>query len=362
MKSLSTVLTILLFANSAFAQVVSVDLGEEIKKQRQVPQELPASINQTTNVQVQAGAQAQNLPTTYVEASPLVESRAEQLRKQREAAEMNTEMMIVEQLEKDRIDAERRRAQKLFGDKLQDDTEHQQPQVVIAPTPTPAPQVHVVESPAVANEVIQEDIHELKSLVQELKTTPVVEETSAYDNGKFTLSVSAGISEYDASNIKSVYALGFSAGMELNDGFIVEAGYISSSYDITSVNNFSLIEMNQNNIFGALKYRILDGRISPIVGGIASYNYRKYNDKFFGAYVGEVTSQAIDLGLYAGAMVDVSQNFSVGLDLTYMFNLSNRTDAQQVYDPYGGFGGYVGGKLVEETNYYLMGVNATLKF
>ncbi len=361
MKNLGYILTVMLSANLAVAQVQSVDIS---RGSRQAPRQLPAA--QSTTVQVQT--QTESLPTTYVEATPLVESRAEQLRKQREAAEMNTEMMIVEQLEQDRINAERTRAQKLFGDKLQDDSATQQQpvqQIVIAPTPTPVPEIMpvVYESP-LKDDTVQQDISDLKSMVQELKTTPEAEEDSSYNNGKFTLSVNAGIAEYDASNIKSIYALGFTAGMELNDGFIVEAGYTNSSYDINSIVDGRLIEMNQNNISGAIKYRILNGRISPIVGGVVSYNYRKYQDKYYGSYSGEVSSQAIDLGLYGGAAVAVTENFSVGLDLTYMFNLSNRVENDN-YNNFGyanGMQDYLGGKAVEEINYYLLGISATLKF
>ena len=94
MKNIGYILTVLLAANVAVGQVQSVDISGG---SRQAPRQLPSA--QSTTVQVQT--QTETLPTTYVEASPLVESRAEQLRKQREAAEMNTEMSVSSKLMED---------------------------------------------------------------------------------------------------------------------------------------------------------------------------------------------------------------------------------------------------------------------
>jgi hypothetical protein len=64
MKNLGYILTVILSVNVAFAQIQSVDIKPAAEAKKAT--ELPAAVNQTTTVQVQAGAQAQNLPTTYV--------------------------------------------------------------------------------------------------------------------------------------------------------------------------------------------------------------------------------------------------------------------------------------------------------
>lgn len=61
----------------------------------------------------------QKQPTTFVEASPLVESKAEQMRKSRVDAEAQTETKIVEKLETSRLEDEKRRADVLFGSKFE---------------------------------------------------------------------------------------------------------------------------------------------------------------------------------------------------------------------------------------------------
>jgi hypothetical protein len=74
--------------------------------------------NANTNSAAQAQQQAVQQPTTVVEASPVVESKAEVLRKQRQNAELATEQKIVEKLEDSRLQEEKARADRLFGDRL----------------------------------------------------------------------------------------------------------------------------------------------------------------------------------------------------------------------------------------------------
>ena len=72
----------------------------------------------TSSAEAKTRSVLKNQPTTYVEASPLVESRAEQMRKQRQQAELNTEQRIVEKLEQSRLEDEKDRAARLFGGKF----------------------------------------------------------------------------------------------------------------------------------------------------------------------------------------------------------------------------------------------------
>ncbi|MFN9066012.1 MAG: hypothetical protein ACK5V3_02210, partial [Bdellovibrionales bacterium] len=87
----------------------------------------------------------QKQPTTLIEASPLTDSRAEGLRKARQDAELSTEAKIVEKLEQSRLEDERRRAQILFGDKLNGGETQSQPAPSPAPVAVPvAPQIIII--------------------------------------------------------------------------------------------------------------------------------------------------------------------------------------------------------------------------
>lgn len=99
-----------------------------------------------TNQSGQQGQAVQQQPTTYVQAQPVSESRAEAMRKAREHAEVQTEQKIVEKLEQSRLDDERDRADRLFGNRFESPEQKPAPApapVVVAPAPVavvaPAP-------------------------------------------------------------------------------------------------------------------------------------------------------------------------------------------------------------------------------
>lgn len=390
-NALFTLLVSLLPALS-MAQVQSMDVSSELEselnnlnsRQARAERSAPVINNnlvvRTRNANTNTNANLQELPTTLVEASPLTESRADKLRKQREASELNTEMLIVEQLEQDRIRAERERAQKLFGNKLQ----QEEPQQVVAPV--------VVEEPVQNTEDLKEELSEIKAILNEKTVEQPVEaaevtQTYAYepevvkDDSQFTMSVMAGAGSYPGvDNVDGVYALGFGVGMEFGEGLSVEAGYTNSEYDVFSLYTGAPIELTQHEISATLKYRLLNSRVSPVVGGLASYtmrNYqRKYNDYYsYGSDKAE--SQSLDLGLLIGADIEVTRKFSVSLDLKYIFNITNRVDNENNYNNgyynnnyYNNYGyGYnsqydynTGGTPVEELERMVIGVNAVLKF
>ena len=322
MKSLLySMILVSLVASVVKAEVTSVPMDlptKRAEKSAESNANAGATVVNNNNISLAAN-QAQELPSTLVEASPLKESRAEQLRKQREAAEQNTELLIVEQLEKDRLDAERRRAQKLFGDKLNDDSQQVEEVQVIAPVvqpivvATPAPVVApvVVED----NSQLKSDVSDIKSSIAELKTSQKIEEEKPVKTSKVFIGAIVGTGEYaGVDNVKPAYALGASGGIDYEDGLSLEATYIYSSYDVEPAyfsGPYNTIEMDQTNVGVGVKYRISTGtRVSPVVGALASYTYRNYKEKY-SYYGATASSQSIDVGALAGLDIAVlkSQKF-----------------------------------------------------
>ncbi|MBV2168346.1 MAG: hypothetical protein KUL82_06530, partial [Bdellovibrio sp.] len=113
----------------------------------------------TSTAQLQQ-SQIQKQPTTVIEASPLSESRAEQIRRARQDAELQTEQRIVEKLEQSRMEDEKKRAGVLFGDKFnQLDNGQQQQQAVQQPVYAQPVQVQqVVEPKENTRDIVREEI------------------------------------------------------------------------------------------------------------------------------------------------------------------------------------------------------------
>ena len=332
----------------ALAQVQSTNLVVETR---------PADV-----LAVQAAPEA--LPTTLVQAAPLTESRADRIRKQREAAEMNTEMMIVEQLEADRIAAERERAQRLFG--LGKEEQHVVPHV--------APVVHQEPQPN-----LQEEIQEIKSLLD--KQNEVVEVESAYvhkpvykdEKENFAVSLNLGAGSYPGvDNIESQYAAGASFAVYYDYGLILELNYTNSNYKVfTPIDPFNRVDLDQHAIAANVKYRIFDGRFSPTIGGLISYTRRNYTldyptcGNFCFNSLGngtEASSSAIDIGFILGGDINVSERVSLGVDMKYIFNLTNQIDNQYQNAFTRNNTYYLGGQPIEELDQLILGFNVAFKF
>ncbi|MEZ0392276.1 MAG: hypothetical protein ACAH59_08680 [Pseudobdellovibrionaceae bacterium] len=331
-----------------------------------------ASTQMPTQTQVQtAPVVLQKQPTTYVEATPLVESGAEKLRKSRQDAELNTEQKIVEKLEQSRLEDEKNRAEVLFGDKFNSlANKNQQPQpaplmpvVVPEQVVQPAPVVVQKEEDKLDREAIR---GEVTAALAELKTTQTPEEKPAK---KSYFSVMAGSGEYpDARNVKGQYSLGVAFGKYFTDRVVGELSLNYSNYQVEQMpapgnggcvaNGYGgceyyprITDMNQYGTAGLVKYQMLAGSIRPEVGGLMSYTYRTFTDKQFGLSDATVSSQALDAGLMLGASLELSEDFALGLDYRYMWNMTNKVNGttlqkssiyqnQTKYTP------------IEEMNYY----------
>lgn len=301
-------------------------------------------------------------PTTYVEANPLQDSRADQLRRARQDAEISTEKKIVEKLEESRLEDEKRRSEKLFGDRLNQMNEPQpqnpvpvysEPQAVqVIPSPAPAPQANDEDMKAEIMDAVRTEISELK------KEEPKKPEQRYY------LSGAIGMAEYpDVVNVEGNVATGLTFGTEMDSGVVVEAGFHYSNYYIDEYWSYPFFkELDQYNFSIAAKYSLLKGKIRPMVGALAGYTYRKYFDRgyynFSYSNESEVTSKGFDLGLLAGLDVDLTESFAIGVEYRYVMNVTSRTDSEFLtrrFQP-------LWGEPVEELDYTLITLNGKFRF
>lgn len=280
----------------------------------------------------------QKQPTTVIEASPLTESRADQIRRQRQDTEIQTEQKIVEKLEQSRMEDEKRRAGVLFGDKFDNlnGQAQQAPAVQQAPvTPPPVP-VQVVSEPkqALDRDMIREELH---AAMSDLKP---VEEKQAH---RPYMSIMAGMADYpQARNVQGQYAFGFNLGTRIEDRFLVEAGFMYSNFKLNKQTGYynpytgqftaEVTEVDQYSVSGVAKYSLFTGILRPFFGLAMAYNYRNYTDTQFLLGSNTANTQSLDWGPTLGAEFEMSKDYSLGVDFKYMWNLSSRSTSQ--YDNY----------------------------
>jgi hypothetical protein len=345
-------------------------------------------------------------PTTVVESTPLVESKADQLRKSRQEAEVATETGIVEKLEQSRLEDEKKRAEVLFGDKFNNLMKQgTQPtaEAVSAPVapvvaPIAAPVVPVVAVEPVAAPKVEETVvksgpsaeelalaaekkaeldremvrGEINTAIAELKK---VEEEKPVRKSYAALLV--GATDYpDAENVKPQYSLGVAIGKQMNDRFVLEGSfqysnfqveqrfltgtYFSGScyYDFAGNCYPRITEMNQYTTSAVLKYQLFSGMIKPEIGGLFSYTYRSFSDKQFAISSGTVSSQALDMGVVGGIGIELSENTTVGIDAKYSWNLTNKVDGTALQKS-SIYQGYSTDKAIEDLSYW--STNLSLK-
>lgn len=337
-----------------------------------------------TNASTQE-SQLVNQPTTYVEASPLSESRADEIRKARQGAEINTEQRIVEKLEESRLKDEKRRAQRLFGnrwDSMSDDNvdvevKQVQQQVQSQPQVIQVVPVHAVEDKknkdweherereARENQKIEEAKSEI---ISEIRSQSIKEEAKVElkESSKVYVGGTLGVAEYsDVGNMQGNGAAGVVIGTLMPNGLIVEGSFLYSNYYIDEFwmqNYFK--EMDQYNFNMAVKYSPLKGMFQPIIGGTAGYTYRNYTDRTPGLTGGpsedEIATNAVDLGILVGLDLALTDSFTLGTEYRYSRNLVNRSESDFINR----------GDLrrpeyttpIEELDYYMLTVNGKFTF
>ena len=350
-------------------------------------QATPTSNAQASNQALAQQSQVQKQPTTYIEASPLKKSRADQIREARQQVEADTESKIVEKLEVSRMEDEKHRADVLFGEKFnqigQAQAQQQDQTVVVAPTPAPVPvaapapvaviapaQPAPVQTAAVNAEDTRDVVREeVRTALDADKKAVVAPTTQKY------FSALAGVGEYpDVQNVRGNYILGASFGTKFEDAYAVEGSFIYSNYTVAKVDGASyfygnqyaptLVDVQQYGMAVAVKYYLLNGMVRPILGGAAQYSYRTFawSAENYGGQSqqggSDANSQAIDLGIVTGADFEFSPRFTLGADFRYMFNLSSRVSQSN-----GGFlDSQAYGTPIEKLQYWNFSLAARVSF
>ncbi len=318
-----------------------------------------AQTSYQTSAQSSGQKVIQDQPTNVIEDSPLTMSAAERRRRDRQSLEVQTEQRIVEKLEESRMEDERSRSERLFGNGLLSQQPKmpvtQEVQVIQAPTP-------VVEAPAAKEEPKVNVKEEIRAALEEMKPKEKPQQTSYYVQGL------VGIGNYpDAINVRGNVATGFSLGLVTPERFVAEGTFQYSEYDIEDMlagysYGFPPFKtLKQYNFQTAIKYQILGGKVRPVVGAIAGFTYRTYADKqyyYVGNNIKNVSTEAFDLGALAGLDIQLTDSFALGIDFRWMKNIGFRqnSDYQQsfVYPR--------AGKSVEELNYYLGSMSGKFTF
>lgn len=268
--------------------------------------------------------------TQEVQATPLVNSKAQSLRRAREEMEVETEQKIVEKLEESRIRDEQRRSERIFGNKLDRLQEE--------PTPKPEPEVVYIEKPApqpasapivMEQEIISDEVQMSQSVQID---EPLMAPTRAY------ISADLGTSEYpDILNIQGKVATGVGVGVELPNRFVVEGRFRYSSYDLEKVgwdgSSQGFRDVKQYNFGAGLNYKLLESTFTPKVGTSLSYVYRTISEDVGPIVRDNTHSTGVDLGFLAGLDMDINEGFAMALDFNYFTNLSTRREGESLVEP-----------------------------
>ncbi len=258
--------------------------------------------------QASSGSKAGAASKTEQNDTDIVGSRAEELRKNRQRAEVETELKATEKIEESRLHDERRRSDTLFGERFKDLEKSGEP--TPAPVPVPAPvYVPVPVAPAhVAHENEHDEYYEARKKPSFSKN---------YVIGM------VGLTEFPkADNIQGNGAMGIGLGVEAQERVLVEGMFQYASFKSTYPYPSNIDEYSG---IGALKFQFSKGTIRPIAGALAVYSYRQYTDDF--SYINRQShSSVLDAGVLGGAQFALSDDFAIGAEFRYLWNLTSKTD------------------------------------
>jgi len=297
-----------------------------------------------------ATAQSQQIheqPLTVVQDTPLTGSAADGMRRKRQDVEAATEDGIVQALEKARMEDEIRRREKFnnaIGTGAGDASTVVTP---VAPTyqqvqPAPQPVVQQVVPQTVVVEKEADKEEEKVDIRSEIREALREAQPEAESEPRYYVSGQVGMSKYpDVINVRGNVSTGFSVGVVTAERVVAEGSFIYSGYEMEDVRTSStyyprIVDMKQYNVDAALKFQPLSGRFRPAIGGVVSYARRNFSE---GGY-GYRNSDAFDIGVVAGADLQVTKSFALGVDFRYLTNVAYRdsknSPASFVYPQIGG--------------------------
>jgi len=359
--------------------------------------------NRPTNTIQQPTIVIQKQPQTVVEDSPLTESTADRLRRQRLEAEQQTESKIVERLEQERIRAEQERASKVLGALDKKDEEPKKEEVVAPVAAAAAVAAPVAADQAVSQQgvvvapnaqkvdqpqtVVVQHAQEITNNTAEQKPAPAIEskvELAKLDQpeekkNRVYVGPNFGFVAYPSlNNVRTSGALGFTVGSTFDDKFDLEGSFLYSKsqiedvfrpgvYDVYHNVYYPTFEdMKQYTVSGTFKYNIFGNsqKFSPHIGGTLAYIYRDYKDtqQFDSARALEGTSWAINTGLLVGADLKLSDNVSLGADLSYLFNITYQVHTSSGLEPSKIMYNDGNGQPIEAVSFYNFLINLKYTF
>ncbi len=379
LKLLMSIGLLMLLTNASFAQIQSETLAGDVDSEiDQMYQPAHKSSQRSgpmvTQTMIMPQQSVQKQPITVVEASPLSDSRADNIRKNRQDEEMRTESKIVEKLEQSRMEDEKRRSAILFGDKF-DNLQNGQPaaQQPVMVQPIQAPVSQIQPQPIPQPIVVQQNETLSRDAVREEVRAALDEDTKAVTpmfEQKYFAGI-AGIGNYaDSNSIKGNYSLGVAFGSR-SDLFLVEGSFLVSNYSVTGIDYTNVnylyplyiqdfYSMNQYQGLISAKYQLLSSFVRPYIGGLISYSYRTYEANYdyfnYGAATRkgniDVTSHAIDLGTDVGVDLEFNERTAIGASFKYYFNMSSRINGSTSGN----------GTSIEKQSYYQAGLHARVNF
>ena len=303
--------------------VISEDIEEKTTKSKTgksdsstAPTSLNSGARQNRSIyivnQASSGAKADASSKTE-QNDTSVSSRADELRRNRQRAELETELKATEKIEESRLQDERRRSDALFGERYErlENANRPAPVVIAAPVVD-----HQEEVPAPVKAAIVKE----KMRARSGGTPP----TSSYFIGLL------GFSQFPrAENIQANGLVGAGLGIVTANNFLVEALFQYGAYR----NTFPWPQqINEYSAVASMKYQFGNGTIIPIAGATISYSYRTYLDMLNGAVQGtrQSASNALDAGVLGGAELTLTESFSLGVEFRYLWNLTSQTDGYYV--------------------------------
>ena len=247
-------------------------------------------------------------PLVTVKDTSIKESNAAKLRRKREEAEIRTEQKIAESLEKARLADEAKRANRLFGGKIAPAHEDK-----------PAP----VQAPTNYSEQLDAIRHDLQNIKGSSKTH--FEDEFNFNSAH--ISGIVGVGNYPSSvGLDGEMLFGFSTGAKVGerrfqlDGHLVFSRYRSKDgygfRDFSRDEEYDYVQVDQYNIGLSLKYDLFPFVVTPRVGGVVDYVFRRYSREtdFFNR-TGTLDTHAVDAGVILGGYADISD--SIGLEVNY---------------------------------------------
>jgi hypothetical protein len=254
-------------------------------------------------------------------------SRTNDIRNARKSLEVGTEQKTLEKIEWSRMEDEKDRADRLFGNRYNkaDDYKKEEPKVIVVEKPTYVAPVQ--QEPAYVAPVKAAPVYDVKA-------TETKEEVNWWGQEAYVAPM-IGSMNYSADNVSSGTAYGVAVGSRFDSNVSLEGSFLYGTfemedYNVVGTNGFQYVyglkDVTQYGFGGAVKYNFGMGRISPFIGALGSYTMREYTETRIGT--GSSESTAFDAGLALGADVKIAKNLSLGLEYRVMRNISNDREEQ----------------------------------